>query len=93
MSIPEDPLANRRKRLLYQSRYRGTQEADILIGSFADQHLATMSADQLDTYERLLEESDVDLINWLTGRAAVPDDVQSDVFTLLMNFKLPTLRT
>lgn len=93
MSNPEDPLANRRKRLLYQSRYRGTQEADLLIGSFADEHLGTLTAAQLDTYERLLDESDVDLVNWLTGRAEAPDDVQSDVFTLLMNFKLPIVRT
>ena len=93
MSNPEDPLANRRKRLLYQSRYRGTQEADILIGSFAERHLPTMSAEQLDTYERLLDESDVDLVNWLTGRAEAPDDVRSDVFNLLMNFKLHTVRT
>lgn len=93
MSTPEDQLANRRKRLLYQSHHRGTQEADLLIGGFADQHLATLSAEQLDTYERLLDESDVDLVNWLTGRAAAPDDVQSDVFNLLMNFKLHTVRT
>lgn len=93
MSTPEDPLANRRKRLLYQSRHRGTQEADLLIGGFADQHLATLSAEQLETYERLLDESDVDLVNWLTGRVAAPDDVQSDVFDLLMNFKLHTVRT
>ena len=93
MSNPEDPLANRRKRLLYQSRHRGTQEADLLIGGFAEQHLAGLSAEQLDTYERLLDESDVDLVNGLTGRAEAPDDVQSDVFNLLINFKLHIVRT
>lgn len=86
---PDDPMTMRRKRLLYQSRYRGTQEADLLIGGFATRHLATMTAAQLDTYERLLDESDVDLVNWLTGRSAPPLALQSDVFDLLMNFKLP----
>ena len=93
MTVPEDPLANRRKRLLYQSRHRGTQEADLLIGGFAEQYLGALTGAQLDTYERLLDESDVDLVNWLTGRAPVPDDVQSDVFKLLMNFKLYIVRT
>lgn len=88
---PEDPLTNRRKRLLYQSRYRGTQEADLLIGGFADRHLSSLTAAQLDTYERLLDESDVDLVNWLTGRSEPPSDVHSDVLTLLLNFKLPTV--
>ncbi len=93
MTVPEDPLAVRRKRLLYQSRHRGTQEADLLIGGFAAEHLAAMTADQLDTYERLLDESDVDLVNWLTDRSPVPEDVRSDVFNLLKNFKLHTVRT
>lgn len=89
----DDPLSTRRKRLLYQSRHRGTQEADLLIGGFATAHLPGMSGAQLDTYERLLEESDIDLVNWLTGRAEAPADVQSDVFDLLKNFKLPTAKT
>ena len=93
MTFPEDPQTTRRKRLLYQSRHRGTQEADLLIGGFAEQHLAGMTAVQLDTYERLLDESDVDLVNWLTGRATAPDDIQSDIFNLLMNFKLYIVRT
>jgi antitoxin CptB len=93
MTVPEDPLAVRRKRLLYQSRHRGTQEADLLIGGFAAERLAAMTADQLDTYERLLDESDVDLVNWLTDRSPVPEDVRSDVFDLLKNFKLHTVRT
>jgi antitoxin CptB len=93
MTDPDDPLAIRRKRLLYQSRHRGTQEADLLIGGFAAAHLPGMSPAQLDTYERLLAESDVDLVNWLTGRAVAPDDVQSDVFDLLKNFKLHAANT
>lgn len=93
MTVPEDPLAIRRKRLLYQSRHRGTQEADLLIGGFATAHLTALTAAQLDTYERLLDESDVDLVNWLTGRSTAPDDVQSDVFALLKNFKLHIVKT
>ena len=57
---PDDPLTHRRKRLLYQSRYRGTQEADLLIGGFAERHLFSLTAAQLDSYEKLLDESDVD---------------------------------
>lgn len=89
---PDDPMTTRRKRLLYQSRYRGTQEADLLIGGFATRHLASLTAAQLDTYERLLDESDVDLVNWLTGRSAPPVALQSDVLNLLMNFKLSTVK-
>jgi antitoxin CptB len=93
MTDPNDALAIRRKRLLYQSLYRGTQEADLLIGGFARAFLPTMSVEQLDRFEALLGENDVDLFNWVSGRAALPDDRQSDVFDLLKNFKLSTVRT
>ena len=85
----EDPIAKQRKRLLYQSRYRGTQEADLLFGAFAARYLSEMTAAQLTTYERLLDESDVDLVNWLTGRDNPPAALDSDVLKLLLDFKLP----
>ena len=83
-----DPHEVRRKRLLYLSQHRGMKEADILIGSFAAQHLASMSLPQLERYERLLEEEDADLMDWLMGKYPVADDVKSDVFTLLKQFTL-----
>lgn len=85
---PMDPHETRRKRLLYLSQHRGMKEADILIGTFAAQNLATMSLAQLERYERLLEEEDADLMDWLMGKYPVPDDVKSDVFDLLQQFKL-----
>ena len=84
----DDPIAKQRKRLLYQSRYRGTQEADLLFGAFAERYLVEMTAAQLITYERLLDESDVDLVNWLTGRDTPPAELHSDILSLLLNFKL-----
>ena len=85
----DDPIAKQRKRLLYQSRYRGTQEADLLFGAFAARYLAEMTAAQLTTYERLLDESDVDLVNWMTGRDQPPAALHSDILSLLLNFKIP----
>ena len=35
-----EPIAIRRKRLIHQSRYRGRLEGDLLLGRFADRHLA-----------------------------------------------------
>jgi antitoxin CptB len=92
MTEPDDALAKRRKRLLYQSAHRGTQEADLLIGGFAARFLPTMTAAQLDLFERLLDENDVDLVNWITGRASAPAELQSEVFELLKNFKLHAVK-
>jgi antitoxin CptB len=78
----------RRKRLLYQSRYRGRLESDLLLGGFAARHLPSLSAAQLDRYEALLEESDHDLLAWISGQHPVPRRHDHDVFRLLQDFRL-----
>jgi len=42
------------KKLIYRSKYTGTRETDILLGSFAEKHLVNLSDDNLFTYEQLL---------------------------------------
>jgi antitoxin CptB len=78
----------RRKRLLYQSRYRGRLESDLLFGSFAVRHLPSLSALQLDRYEALLQESDHDLFAWISGQQPVPERHDHDVFRLLRDFRV-----
>ncbi|HKW55526.1 MAG TPA: succinate dehydrogenase assembly factor 2 [Stellaceae bacterium] len=77
----------RRKRLLFRSWHRGIREADLLLGSFAEQHLAALSDAQLDRYEDLLANSDGPILDWITGRVAPPPEHDSDVLRLLMNFR------
>lgn len=83
----EDPVQIQRRRLYFRSWHRGTREADLMLGRFADVHLTHFSADQLDRYAALLEKSDPDIYDWLTDRAPVPPAVDTDVFKLLKSFK------
>jgi antitoxin CptB len=82
-AIMHESITVRRKRLLYQSRYRGHLEGDLLFGGFADRHLTSLSAAQLDRYEALLQESDQDLFAWISGQQPVPERHDHDVFRLL----------
>jgi antitoxin CptB len=82
-----EALAIQRRRLRFRSWHRGTREADLILGRFADAHLADFTAEQLDRYGALLEKSDPDIYDWLTGRAPVPADDDTDVFRLLKEFK------
>ena len=77
--------ATRRKRLLFRSWHRGTREADLLLGPFADRHLSGLTVEQLDRFEALLGESDATLYDWLSGRVAPPAEWDSDVFRLIKN--------
>jgi succinate dehydrogenase flavin-adding protein (antitoxin of CptAB toxin-antitoxin module) len=76
----------RRKRLLHRSRYRGRLESDLFFGRFADRHLASLNAMQLDRYEALLRENDHELLAWIWGQQPVPERHDHDVFRLLQNF-------
>ena len=77
----------RRKRLAFRCWHRGTREMDLMLGRFCDRHLAEIDAGQLDRLEKLLENSDPDLYNWITGREDPPPDQDSDVLNLLKRFK------
>ena len=82
-----DELDSRRRRLRYRAWHRGTKEADLLLGSFAERHLASFTAEQLERYEALLEQDDADLFDWLTRRAEPPPAQDSDVVRLLLAFQ------
>ena len=83
----------RRKRLRFRSRHRGTREMDLLLGRFADRHLAGLSERQLADYEALLEVGDPDLYGWISGEAAVPSCYDTAVLQLIKDFKLHYLET
>lgn len=79
--------ATRRKRLIFRSWHRGMRETDLMLGRFADRHVAGMTADQLERYEALIESPDPDIYNWVTGAEPVPPSHDTDVMRLLRNFK------
>ena len=45
----------------------------LILGPFSDTHLADLSEEDLDLYERLLEENDQDLYQWASGQAEAPE--------------------
>ncbi len=73
----------RRKRLLFRCWHRGTQEVDLLLGSFAETSLGGFDGAQLDRFEGLLDCADADLFDWITGRSRPPPACDHDVMCLL----------
>ena len=63
----------RLKRLAMRSWRRGTKEMDLVLGPYAEAHLAGMGEAGLLLYDALLEENDQELITWVMGTGDVPD--------------------
>lgn len=61
-----EDLSTIRARLLYQSRKRGMLESDLLLSTFADEHLEHMTAHQMQQYDLFLDENDWDIYYWAT---------------------------
>jgi antitoxin CptB len=85
--VADQDIEVRRKRLRYRSWHRGMKEADLVLGGFADRQLAGMSELELDQFERILDQSDPDLMAWFMRRQPVPANLDTAVMRLVMNFK------
>ncbi len=79
-------LEMRRKKLLFRGSHRGTKENDILMGRFMDMHLATLSEEQLDRFETLINEvPDADFFKWATGKEQAPEQYDTDVLHMIQD--------
>lgn len=92
MTSPAPTLSPRRKRIHFRAWHRGMRETDLILGRFADAHIAELSEEELDQFEALLAEIDRDILAWLTGEAEVPAEVATPLFLKLAAFSRATLR-
>jgi antitoxin CptB len=88
LGMGDDPESVRRKKLLFRARNRGTREEGLLLGAFADRHLAGFDAGQLDRFAALLELADGALYDWVAGRAAPAAEQWDDVVAMLLTFRM-----
>jgi len=69
MSDNEKRLA----RLKFRAWHRGTREADYMIGGFFEVYHCDWNKADIDWFEALVEEDDVDVMAWALGTQPVPE--------------------
>ena len=62
----------RLKRLRMRAWHRGIKEMDLILGRWADAHLAGADPATLDAFEAVLAEADQDLYAWVSGQSEPP---------------------
>jgi antitoxin CptB len=62
------------------------REVDLLLGPFADAHIADLEDHDLADFEALMEVPDDELLSWIVGRAPVAPNYRSRVFDSIVAF-------
>ena len=79
---------NRRRRLLFRARHRGTRENDLLIGGFVAAGLTTFSDADIAALEAIMDIPDPIIGDFLTGRGPMPLGHDAAVLQAMRNAAL-----
>ena len=61
-----------RRKLKFRAWHRGTREADLMVGRFAENYVPQLDEAGLDIFEEFLDENDPDIFDWISGRTPIP---------------------
>ncbi len=78
--MSDETLEVRRKRLRFRAWHRGIKEMDLIMGTFADTHIAGLDRADLDSFEALLEEQDSTVYAWISAREPVPEAFDTPLY-------------
>jgi succinate dehydrogenase flavin-adding protein (antitoxin of CptAB toxin-antitoxin module) len=74
------------KKLSYRSNYRGCKETDLLLGQFSKNYLTKLTNKQLEEYDYLLDQPDLEIYNSFINPALAPDNLkQLSIWDLLIS--------
>ena len=71
-----------RSRLLWRCR-RGIREMDIVLQEFLYQSYDTLSDADKSSFAQLLDEADLDILNWIMGKGEPENDDIKNIIALI----------
>ena len=60
-------MSDKKSRLLWRCR-RGIKEMDIIFQDFVNHSYDQLTDDKKNSFSRLLDEQDLDILNWIMGK-------------------------
>ena len=75
-----------RKRLLYRSKQRGWLEVDIILGSWASDHLPKLDKNTLLKYEKILNQETTDIFDIIVRSKSIPQDLDKDLIESIQDY-------
>jgi antitoxin CptB len=78
---------DRLKKLKFRAWRRGFREADLILGPYADENLASLTEEELDLFEALISEPDQDLYAWIVDLQPTPARFDHAVMNQIKAFR------
>jgi len=75
-------MEKERSRLLWRCR-RGIREMDIVLQTFLNQSYDTLSDADKNSFAQLLDEADLEILNWIMGKDDPENDGIKNIITLI----------
>ena len=75
-------------KLRYRAWRRGFVEADLILGGFADARLESLAPHEVDAFERLLDQPDPDIWDWLVFQAPAPTAIDRGLLAQIRAFRV-----
>ena len=75
-------MTEKKAKLKWHAR-RGMLELDLILGRFVDNHLDSLTAEQLVAFEHLLTQADPDLYAWFMGYEIPSDEMCSTIIDFI----------
>jgi len=85
--VTETDQEIQKKRLIYRATHRGTKEADAIVGGFVTTQIDSLTDTQRGYLERVLDQPDADLMDWLRGHRPLPVDETREVLSLIKEYQ------
>ena len=75
-------MSEKKSRLLWRCR-RGIKEMDIIFQDFINHSYDQLTDDEKNAFSRLLDEQDLDILNWIMGKDKPYDNELVNIINII----------
>jgi len=75
-------MSDKKSRLLWRCR-RGIKEMDIIFQDFVNHSYDQLTDDKKNSFSRLLDEQDLDILNWIMGKDKPRDNELVNIVNII----------
>tara|TARA_B110000263_G_scaffold114873_1_gene100121 strand:+ start:991 stop:1239 length:249 start_codon:yes stop_codon:yes gene_type:complete len=75
-------MSDKKSRLLWRCR-RGIKEMDIIFQDFINHSYDQLTDDEKNAFSRLLDEQDLDILNWIMGKDKPYDNELVNIINII----------